>query len=62
MTKKDYLLVASVIQRTEFDSFADKAQFILDLGATLASANPKFDMHKWANACLPERTNVDTRI
>lgn len=72
MTKKDYELVASVVRSsTAFPTFADKAAFILDMGATLARDNPKFDMNKWATACLPvavidahatERTIIDTRI
>lgn len=63
MRKKDYQLIASAIRRTRTAKSLDKNQvrrlaadsalnlLIIDLTATLASDNPKFDKDKFYTAC-----------
>jgi hypothetical protein len=51
MTRKDYILIAESIRNMNI-SMVDKLLVICSMGEMLEKENPKFDFHKFHNACL----------
>ena len=50
MTKKDYILLARVINKWLPDD-SRRALFSLELGKELKLDNPRFDLERWLLAC-----------
>lgn len=55
MSKKDYELIARTIQdsRTDFKSNKTHAQFAGYMAYKLAEDNPRFDLARFMQACMP---------
>tara|TARA_R110000751_G_scaffold35325_2_gene86847 strand:- start:5278 stop:5655 length:378 start_codon:yes stop_codon:yes gene_type:complete len=52
MTKKDFELIAQTIERTDFQGqHSVKHTVVAELANVLARTNPRFDSHRFINAC-----------
>lgn len=51
MTRKHYIMLASVIDAHQWADNGDRAAFVADLATELIRDNPRFDAARFAEAC-----------